>query len=173
MDLTDLIPLEKWAELEKEINRRSGLNATVFDSHGARITDFKKWPNNLCPLIKAHEKGHTFICSSAHQNIAAIAQKTRKPAVEECDAGMVKIVVPVFVHGEFLGSVSGCGLLLGYEGEVESFLVNKATSIDEEEIERLAKKIGHISKEDAEALGAFMAEKINKIIESFEKQLIA
>lgn len=172
MELTDLLPLDKWVELEKEINRRSGLNATVFDINGTRITDFKKWANNLCPVIKANEKGQTFICSSAHQNIAAIAQKTRKPVVEECDAGMAKIVVPVFVNDEFLGCVGGCGLLLGDEGEVESFLVNKATSIDEEEIERLAKKIGHISMKDAETLGAFMAEEVKKIVKSFEKHLI-
>jgi ligand-binding sensor protein len=98
-----------------------------------------------------------------------MAQKTRKPVVEECDAGMAKIVVPVFVNDEFLGCVSGCGLLLGDEGEVESFLVNKATSIDKEEIERLAKKVGHISMEDAETLGAFMDEKVKKIVDSFEK----
>ena len=89
--------------------------------------------------------------------------------VEECDAGMVKIVVPVFVNGEFLGSVSGCGLLLADKGKVEPFLVNKTTGIDEEEIECLSKTIGHISMEDAEALGLFIAEKINKIVESFEK----
>jgi len=169
MELTDLLPVEKWVELEAKINRRSGLNATVFNKDHARITDFKKWANNLCPVIKANEKGQTFICSSAHQNIAAIAQKTRKPVVEECDAGMAKIVVPVFVSGEFLGCLSGCGLLLGDKGEVESYVVNKTTSINTKEIERLSKKIGHISREDAEALSVFMAKKVNKIIESFEK----
>jgi len=173
MDLADLFPLDKWIELEKKINRRSGLNATVFDMNGARITDFKKWSNNLCPLIKADEKGQTFICSSAHQNIAAIAQKTRKPVVEECDAGMAKIVVPVFVNDKFLGCVSGCGLLLGEEAEVESLLVNRTTNIDKEHIERLSKRIGHISLEDAEAMGVFIAEEINKIVKSFEKPLIA
>ena len=120
-------------------------------------------------VIKASEKGQTFICSSAHQNIAARAQKTRNPVVEECDAGMAKIVVPVFVDDEFLGCVSGCGLLLGDESEVESFLVEKATGVDTKEIERLAKKVGHISMEDAVTLGAFMAEEVKKIVASFEK----
>ena len=101
--------------------------------------------------------------------IAAMAQKTRKSVVEECDAGMVKIVVPVFVNGGFLGSVSGCGLLLADNGKLESFLVNKTTGIDEEEIERRSQTIGYIAMEDAEALGLFIAEEINKIVESFEK----
>jgi len=169
MNLTDLLPVDKWVELEREINRRSGLNATVFDINHIRITDFKKWANNLCPVIKANEKGQTFICATAQRHIAAMAQKSRKPVVEECDAGMVKIVVPVFVKGEFLGSVSGCGLLPTDRGKVESFLVNKTMGIDEEEIERLSQTIGHISMEEAKALGLFISEEISKIVASFEK----
>jgi len=169
MELTDLLPVDKWVELEAKINRRSGLNATVFNKDHARITDFKKWANNLCPVIKANEKGQTFICATAQRNIAAMAQKTRKPVVEECDAGMFKIVVPIFLDGEFLGSVSGCGLLQTDEGNVESFLINKTTGIKEEEIKRLSEEIGHISMQDAEALGVFIAEEVQKIVESFER----
>jgi ligand-binding sensor protein len=134
-----------------------------------RITEFKKWANNLCPVIKANEKGQTFICATAQRHIAAMAQKTRKPVVEECDAGMVKIVAPIFVNGKFLGSVSGCGLLQQGEGEVETFLVNKTTGIDGEEIERLSKDVGHISMEEAEKIGQLIAKEVDKIVESFEK----
>jgi ligand-binding sensor protein len=169
MELTDLLPVEKWVELEAKINRRSGLNATVFDNNHMRITDFKKWANNLCPVIKANEKGQTFIWATAQRHIAAMAQKTRKPVVEECDAGMIKIVAPIFANGEFLGSVSGCGLLQQGEGEVESFLVNKTTGIEGEEVKRLSKDVGQISKEDAEALGRFIADEINKLVEPFNE----
>jgi len=169
MELTDLLPVDKWMELEAKINRRSGLNATVFDINHMRITDFKKWANNLCPVIKANEKGQTFICATAQRNIVAMAQKTRKPVVEECDAGMIKIVAPVFVNGEFLGSVSGCGLLQTDEGKVESFLVNKTTGINEQEIKGLSKTVGHISIEDAEAFSLFIDEEVNKVVELFEK----
>jgi ligand-binding sensor protein len=169
MELTDLLPVDKWVELEAKINRRSGLNATVFDVNHMRITDFKKWANNLCPVIKANEKGQTFICATAQRHIVAMAQKTRKPVVEECDAGMIKIVAPVFVNGEFLGSVSGCGLLQTDEGKVETFLVNKTTGINEQEIEGLSKTVGHISIEDAEAFILIIDEEVNNIVELFEK----
>ena len=169
MQLTDLIPVEKWIELEAKINHRSGLNATVFDINHIRITDFKKWANNLCPVIKANEKGQAFICATAQRHIAAMAQKIQKPVVEECDAGMFKIVAPIFVNGEFLGSVSGCGLLKQDEGQVETFLVSKTTGIDGEEINRLSKDIGQFSMDDAESLCRYIAEEINKIVSSFEK----
>jgi hypothetical protein len=37
MNLLDILPVEKWIELEMEINKRSGLNASVFDADGIRI----------------------------------------------------------------------------------------------------------------------------------------
>ena len=170
MNLTDLLPLDEWVTLEKEIHRRSGLNASVFDINGIRITDYKKWANPLCPVLKANEKGQTFICAAAHQNIAAIAQNRRKPVVEECDAGLVKIVVPIFVGEEFLGGAGGCGLLLGDDGEVETYLVHMTTGIAEEEIEALAKDMGRISMEDAEALGEFIAGEIEQIVATYENR---
>ncbi|RPJ12664.1 MAG: hypothetical protein EHM30_12795, partial [Desulfobacteraceae bacterium] len=111
MTLTDIAPLEKWIELEKEIYRRSGLNSNVFDINGIRISDFQKWPNNLCPAIKATDKGQSFICAVAHMNIAAQAKQTGEAVIEECDAGLFKVVYPIFVKGEFLGALGGCGLL--------------------------------------------------------------
>jgi hypothetical protein len=62
MKLDEIMPIEKWVELEKEINRKSGLNAAVFDAAGVRITDFKKWTNRLCPAIRETGKGLKFIC---------------------------------------------------------------------------------------------------------------
>ena len=167
MELTDLLPLEKWVELEKEINRRSGLGASVFNTKGIRITDFKKWPNRLCPVIKANEKGQSFICAVAHMNLAAQARKTRKPVIEECDAGLGKVVLPIFVGDDFLGAVGGCGLLLD-DGEVDTFMINKTTDIDEEELESLSDDMGTITTEKAESLVAFIQEELDKIVGDYE-----
>lgn len=60
MKLSDVAPLAKWLELEQKINEHSGLNASVFDVAGMRITDFKRWANRLCPLIKADQKGQSY-----------------------------------------------------------------------------------------------------------------
>jgi ferredoxin len=82
---------------------RSGLNAAVYNVDGVRITDFKKWANELCPALRATAKGQEYICAVAHQNIAARAIKTGKTVVDECDAGLMKFAVPIFVADEFLG----------------------------------------------------------------------
>ena len=164
MKLTDLQPLEKWVELEKEIHARSGLDASVFDTDGIRITKNKKWANRLCPVVKANPKGQTFICSTAHQNVAAQAVKTKKPVIEECDAGMVKIVVPIFIEDQFIGAVGGCGLLLGDEGEIETFLLGKTLDMDESELEELCEGLGSLSMPQAEEISAYIAAQIDQIV---------
>jgi ligand-binding sensor protein len=163
MDLTDIAPLEKWVELEKDIHRQTGLDVNVFNIKGYRISDFKNWANNLCPEIKATDKGQSFICAPAHMNIAAMAMKSRKAVIEECDAGLVKMVVPIFFAEEFVGAIGACGFLLD-DGEVDSFLVNKMTEIDEDKVEKLAVGIPSIPTSKAESLGKYIADQVEFII---------
>jgi ligand-binding sensor protein len=159
MKLTDFCPIEKWMAFEKNIHERSGMDANVFNTDGIRITDFKEWVNRLCPAIKAIDKGQSYICAVAHMNIAAQAMQTRMPAIEECDAGLIKLVVPIFVNDEFVGAVGACGLLLE-DGEVDDFLINKTTDMAEDVIQDLSQGIGAISRQKAEALAAYIQQEL-------------
>jgi ligand-binding sensor protein len=163
MKLEDVVPLEKWLDLEADIHRQTGLDVNVFNVEGYRITEFKNWANNLCPEIKATDKGQSFICAPAHMNIAAAAMRSKKPVIEECDAGLVKMVVPIFVGDEFVGALGACGFLLD-DGEVDSFLVYKMTDIDEAKVENLSKGIPAITSARAESLGKYITAQIDEII---------
>jgi len=163
VQLTDLLPLEKWAELETEIHTRSGLESNVFNTDGIRITDNKVWVNRLCPAIKATDKGQAFICAVAHMNLANQAKNEQRAVIEECDAGLMKIVVPIIVDGEFIGAIGACGLLPA-DGEVDSFLVNKITEIDEDTIEALSEDLSVIETNAAEEVAQFIWEKIQTIV---------
>ena len=164
--LTDLLSLEEWAAFEDEIYETTGLESSVFDTKGYRITDNKKWANKLCPEIKATDKGQAFICAVAHMNLAEISRQTGEPVIEECDAGLVKLVVPVIVDGEFIGAFGACGLMLE-DGEVDSFLVNKITDIDEEKVESLAPDVKTISREALESLQDQIKNRIDRIIADY------
>jgi ligand-binding sensor protein len=163
MQLTDVMPTEKWVELEKKIVERYGVDSNVFNVEGVRISGFKAWANDLCPAIKATDKGQSFICAVAHMNLAAQAMQTRKAVVEECDAGLVKIVVPILLDGLFLGTVGACGVLLE-EGEVDTFLINKITEIAAETVAQLSGKIRSISNEKALELSQFVQDRIDEIM---------
>ena len=169
MTLLDILPVDEWTNLEKEINKRSNLNASVFDADGIRITDFKKWANKLCPAVKADEKGQSYICAVAHQNAAGQARKTKDAEIVECDAGLVKVVVPIFVNGEFLGVAGGCGLLLE-DGEVDSFLVDKTTDMGVEEIESLSNDIATISTEKLKSVIQYIQKEIDRITRKYQNQ---
>jgi ligand-binding sensor protein len=164
--LTDLLPLGKWVELEKDVNEKSGLDVNVFDTNGRRITDFKFWANTLCPAIKDTDKGQSFICAVAHMNLAAIAKNTKAPVIEECDAGLIKIVVPIFVNDEFVGAVGACGACLD-EGEPDSFLIHKITEIDEAAIETLSADILSISTERAGVLADYILNRLMEMVPGF------
>ncbi len=163
LKLSDLIPVEDWIGIEEELNSRSGLNASVFDADGLRITDFKKWANRLCPAIKADKRGQSFICSVAHQNLAAEARKTRQPVVGECDVGLLKLVVPIFVQNQFLGVMGGCGLLAD-DGEVDTFVVEKTTDLRVEDIVGLSEDIGRLKEAGRSAAISFLEDQRNQIV---------
>jgi len=168
MKLSDIAPLAKWLELEQKINERSGLNASVYDAAGMRITDFKRWANRLCPLVKADEKGQNYICAVAHQNIAAEAARTRKPVIAECDAGLMKLAVPIFLNDEFLGVAGGCGYIPG-DSEVDAFMVIKTLGIAEEELMDLSEDIATITLGQAQSHTQFIQNEIDDIINAYEK----
>lgn len=163
MELSDLQPIEKWQDLVMRIERLCPLRASVYNTEGIRIADGQGIANRLCPEIKAHDKGQAFICAVAHMNMAAMARHTREPVVEECDAGLLKIVVPVFVMDEYVGAVGGCGLL-AEEGEIDGFMISKTIGMAEEKIEALANGITTMTAGQAENLTAFIQEEIDKIV---------
>jgi len=163
MKLTDILPSDKWVEFEKKIHEKSGLDTNVFNTAGYRITEFKQWVNRLCPVIKDDDKGQSFICAVAHMNIAAMAMNNGGYIIEECDAGLVKLVVPIFYNDEFVGAVGACGFLLD-DGEVDLFMVNKTIGLDESEIEALSNDIKNVTTEELGLLADYIKTEIDKIL---------
>lgn len=161
MKPTDLAPVQKWKELEKEFATRSGLTAAAFDAENGRVTDATVWANELCPVIKGNPASANQICSIAQQNMAAICRKTGRPLLEECDAGMFKLMVPIIAGGEFVGTMGGCGRLLA-DGELEVDYIAEATGKPPREIERLGSSVATLTQDEAEALAHFLAELLER-----------
>ena len=68
---------------------------------------------------------------------------------------------------KLIGSAGGCGLLLD-QGEVDSFLVNKITEIDEARVEALAQGIPALTLEKARELAEFVQQRIEAIVHDCE-----
>ena len=166
MELVDIMPLENWVEIEKEINRRAGLNAAVYDVRGLRITDFKKWANRLCPSLRATEKGLQSICSVAHQNVAARVLQTHQTVIDECDAGLMKFAVPIFVQDEFVGVAGGCGKLRG-QGQVDAYLVHRTTDLGEDLVNDLSGSVETISQDRLKSVINYVENRVGEIIDEY------
>jgi ligand-binding sensor protein len=107
MELTDILTKDEWARFEKELFERFQINCTVYDTSGTGVTGLPNWCNRLCPEIKANKDSLAAICAPGNQHFMAQAKQTRKPVIGECDAGLVKIAVPIFVDDAFLGTAGG------------------------------------------------------------------
>jgi ligand-binding sensor protein len=159
MELTDILSKEEWALFEKELYDRFHINCTVYNTSGIGVTVKPNWCNRLCPQIKANKDSLAAICAPGNQNFMAQAKQTQKAVIGECDAGLMKICVPIFSNGNFLGTAGGCGLL-PQGGEVETFMIEKTTGLSEEEIAALCEGMNSMTQGQAGEMADFIEERI-------------
>ena len=155
--------MESWENIENGLFELYNLQGSVFNTDGIRITKTKNWSNRLCPVIKSLDKGQSFICAVAHMNMANQAKQTKKYVIEECDAGLLKLLVPIFFKDEYLGVIGGCGLL-AEDGEIDTFAINKLIDMDDDKIGFLSSDIPLITNEKACLACEYIKEQLDKII---------
>lgn len=165
MELTDILSVDAWAGFEKELFDRFHINCTVYNVEGTGVTGKPHWCNVLCPKIKANPDSLAAICAPGNQNFMARAKQTRKAVIDECDAGLLKIAVPIFVGDAFLGTAGGCGLL-PEGGKVDTFMVHKATGMEETEIAFLCKDLATMSQTQAEEMAGFIEGRLFQYLET-------
>ena len=168
MKLTDILPVEIWGALETEANGKFGLNASVFDAQGKRVTTQINGENRLCRAIGESPDGQTHICARSHQNISGRAKIGGMPVIGECDAGLIKISVPIYIEDEFMGSFGGCGLRPEGE-EIDAFYIGKITGMAEADIEEMGNGIETISRVKSEEVATFLADAVRGVFTEVQK----
>jgi ligand-binding sensor protein len=163
VELTDVMTVEGWRKLSEEIFSRFGLNGVVLDKNNVPVHAPVGWANQICPQIKGGD--NRVICASAQQSMSKIAQERKEPVIEECDLGFVKFVVPIFVHNEFLGTVSGCGYLLK-DSEVDAFYIGKLLKKEEREVESLLTTLYRISQDKLSEAVRYVHKQVGEILEA-------
>ncbi len=167
MELTQILPLKRWSELEQDLFENYNLQGSVFNPEGSRITIIKNWANHLCPVIKSTEKGQSFICAAAHMNMANQARNTKKYVIGECDAGLIKLVVPIFFKNEYLGVIGGCGLLMD-GSEIDTYAIHKITDLDEAKVETLSLNMPTITHKKACSICHYLEEQLNNALKNWK-----
>ena len=163
MELTDILSTEEWSQFEKELFDLFKLNWAIYDTSGASITGRPNWCNDLCPKIKANTNSLAVICAPANQYFMAQAKQTRKAVIGECDAGFIKIAVPIFLAGEFLGTTGGCGRI-PKGGEVETFMIHKSSGLSQTEIAALCQGMDSVTEDQAREMADFIEKRIAQYV---------
>ncbi|MEW6571413.1 MAG: PocR ligand-binding domain-containing protein [Nitrospirota bacterium] len=157
MELTDIMPIESWKKLAEEINARFGLNGGVYDKKAMLVHSSTGWANQICPIIRGGDS--RVICISASQRFSKMAKEKREPIIDECDAGFVKFVVPIFLNDEFIGLAGGCGSL-PEDSEADSFYIGKLLRKEEKEIKDLLITVRRISQDKVAEAIRYVQEKV-------------
>jgi ligand-binding sensor protein len=165
MELTDICAREVWEALEVKVFEKFHFQASVFDPEGKRITGTRWFANTLCPAIKAEPNGQAYICSAAHANMTAMVKTSRQPMISECDAGMTKIVVPIFYNQEFLGVAGGCGLLSA-DNEIDTYAVFRLSGMDEEMVKALSRSVRPVTGDTITAMIRLIQNQLSCILGS-------
>jgi ligand-binding sensor protein len=135
----DIKSKEQWQQILDRVSQRLGMPSAITDKEN-NVLQVSGRRNSLCSKIRSIEEASSFICSQAQQFMAEEAREKRKPLIDYCDAGMLKLVIPVFSETGFLGTLTACGARI--EGqEIEAFLIEKTTKASEAEIEALARHV--------------------------------
>ena len=142
----DLKTEEEWDEILERFARQIEMTTCLTDEtgtqprcHGARFP--------LCAAIRDNQEATTFICSQTNTAMLAVVMKTLKPEIDLCEAGLIRLVVPLVRDGGLVGQIFACGLAPRDE-ELDPFLVARQLGISEERVLELATSTPSSSEEE-------------------------
>ncbi|MDY0305966.1 MAG: PocR ligand-binding domain-containing protein [Desulfovibrionaceae bacterium] len=156
-----IMSMDQWLEVGREIHARYGLNPSINDAQGRPVVPSTVWANELCPAIRGGD-GADEVCRQAGEHFARVLRETGKPVIEECGAGMLRIAVPVVVDDLFMGSLGGCGKVCD-GGEVDEFMIRKATGLTMDEIRNRAESVASITWGDADEIVEYLEERLRAL----------
>jgi ligand-binding sensor protein len=150
MDAYQIRSAAEWDALLGELADETLMPAVLTDATGTILASSgSRYP--LCKRIREGEESLTAICSQTNAAMLHVVRRTLLPLVEQCEAGMIRIAIPVVRDGELVCQVAACGRVpLGTD--VETFLLSKMLGIDEQEVASLARLSPFIAERFAQGV---------------------
>jgi len=159
LSVYDLNSRENWKRMLDETQSSLGLPTALLDPDNI-ILQSKGKRNQLCWEIRSRNKTKSVICGQSQQFMANMARAQKSFVVEICEAGMAKFVVPILQDENYLGCVTACGCMLPGT-QVEAYLIEKTTDIDEQIISEMAETAPVIRREQLQQLAEDLFGRLN------------
>jgi ligand-binding sensor protein len=157
----DILSKNEWEEILEQFARSSRMASCLGDAKGSVIQcRSDRYP--LCAAIRGNQETLTYICSQASATMSAVVKKTMRPELDYCQAGLMRVVVPVVRNGETVGQIFACGLA-SEEEEIDTNSLAKQLGISEDEVREMAKSTPLGSEEAVEREAAELFASINAV----------
>lgn len=150
MNIISIMEESQWRELLSELFQRVGLAMSLTDP-GGKILLHEGARNELCVLIREKPDTLSGICSQTNIAMLGQAKSTKAAVVDYCEAGLIRVAVPIYIDGELLGQVTGCGLMEDPD-VVDAFFLSKELGIEEKQAMDLSADISKNPESSMEAL---------------------
>lgn len=157
----DLKNRKEWAGILARVAEATKMTATLTDDQGNHILEEQGQRYPLCLKIREKEASRTFICSQTNVAMLEEAKRALEPVIDECEAGLVRMVVPICRDGVLIGQLTACGLASKEEEEIDPFLIAKQVGVSEGEVEDLATLTPAVSKADIRRIAAQLHDELN------------
>jgi ligand-binding sensor protein len=109
--------LETLQSLQDDFAEIMGAIIVTTDRNGDLVTKMSGLPKP-CQIIRETEKGLE-ACNKDYYNAVSLSGKHRDLALIKCHAGFVALYIPIFLKGELVGSITGCGGRFSGESDEE------------------------------------------------------
>ena len=163
MTMLDLMPVQDWLALERELFDQFHINAQAVDASGKPVTPTRLWCNRLCQAVRENPEGALAICAPSGQEFTRRIREERRPILDECELGLAKVLVPVIVNGELVGGLGGCGPLPQGQ-EPETFLAQASLGLTEDQTAALARTVPVVPRERLETMRDAIAARVAAIV---------
>lgn len=148
MNVYDIKNESEWNAVLDALYEEVGMAASLTDPVGKMLqVRGDRYP--LCAAIRANEQSLTFVCSQTNTVMLAEVKVTLEPTVDECEVGLIRLVVPLVREGELVGQITACGSIADPE-DADVFLLSKQLNVDEQEAQRLLEKTPGLSVDRAQ-----------------------
>jgi ligand-binding sensor protein len=155
----DLKTKEEWEAILDRCAKEANMTACLMDRDGKLLfCRMDRFP--LCKAIRENQGALTSICMKTNTTMLSAVSKTLRPEIDICEAGLLRLVVPILNGRELVGQIAACGLA-SKEEEIEEFLVSKELGVTEEQVAEMAQASPFGAREELEKLGSRLFEEIH------------
>lgn len=159
MEPRDVMDDAAWEALLTEVADEALMRVMLTDREGSVLMAVGKlYP--ICKEIRDRPESLTTICSQTASAMLAQVRHTLEPVVDECEAGMLRIAVPIVRDKELVGQVTACGRV-PHGGAIETFLVSRAAEIPEAEVVHMARISPFVTEQYAREVADRIFQKVS------------